>query len=209
MGIPPSQAAQLRELLGDEGSRSPAKRAMQAAISRTVTTGRALIARDIVKAVRLKVSEVKDLITVKRGGYTKPEGSITITRRAKSLIDYLSPAQRERLGKARPRGGLKVSVRKRASGKYGVRETLPKGFVARGKGGNVHVFERVGRKRLPVRKLRGPTAIGVFAHAKGETAATIVRDVELELEKVLEKNLMSQVDRFLMRRKSDRPSEGL
>lgn len=174
--------------------------AQQAAVSRTVTTGVARVARLIGDAVNLPIGQIKALISAKRGSYEKPEGTITITRKTVWLSQFLTAGQRKSFREGRrARSVLAVRVRKRGSGKYpGGAQTIQRGFVAMGAKSNyVGVFQREGKARLPIHRLKGPTALGILAHAKGTTSATILEDALADLNEVLDKNLRQQIGRFI------------
>src|SRR4051812_44031357 len=55
--------------------------ALQAAISRTITTGVTRIARRIGEEVRLPIAEIKETISTTKGSHKEPEGSIIVTRK--------------------------------------------------------------------------------------------------------------------------------
>ncbi len=181
--------------------------AAQAATSRTATTIAARVARRIGEEVNLKIADIKKTIDVKRGSYDDPTASITITRQSTWLGDFLSGYQKSQLTRniprrRRPSGPLVVDVRKRASGKYGTSQVIVRGFAGimpRSKT-RIGVFQREGRKRVPLHRLRGPTAVGIFIHARGQAgAATVFDEIIAESEQILAKNFDSQIDRFLNR----------
>jgi len=192
---------------------------LQRAVSRTVTTGVALIARRIGEHVNLKIGDIKKTITGKRGSQRDPSGSITIARdKAVWLSQFLTVTQRRiRLKSAggkgmfkqlQPKGGITVKVRKIATPKHSIGERLPHAFLAgMPKVSHVGIFERTGIKRAMksgrykgkvrevIRRRRGPTPLAVFVHAKGEGgAATVFAEVTNTLSDVLQKNVASQID---------------
>lgn len=184
--------------------RSAGAVALQAAVSDTVRTGVARIARVIGEAVNLRIGDIKDTITSKKGSYGDPSGTITVGRRTTWLADFLSASQKTRValgeGIRRTIGGIVINVRKRASGRFGISEMIPRGFagvmIKRNK--FVGIFQREGSSRLPIHRLRGPTALGVFMNAQGESGGqTIIDDMVIELQDVLAKNISNQIDRFL------------
>ncbi len=210
----------------------PAKTAvlLQRAVSKTIKpTGIALIARRIGEQVNLKIGDIKKTIDSKLGSYKKPEGSITVSRtNLVWLSQFATQGQRVRTwmklqaGTLKRRGGLKgggvlVKVRKIATPLYPVAERHPSSFwqVVR-PGTPIGIFERTGVKRPMksgrhkgkvrevIHRQRGPTPLGVFLNAKGEAGAkTIIDEVCATLVDVLQKNLSSQVDRFLAKRAND------
>lgn len=201
-GISEQQLNEVIKLLGNKN----AMKAAQGAVSDTVRTIKKRIAQEIGKAVNLKIGEIKDQMDAKMGSWREPRGSITITRRAIPLYKYLSGQMRV----PRPawRGTLRAKVRKRASGRYGGgSQPQPGKFVAHIQGQQTAVFERTGVKRKAtkgrykgkmreaIRHVMGPTALGVFVHAAGEGAQTILRGILDETGSLLAKNLLSQMAR--------------
>ena len=216
----PADVARLKALFGDK-KRGVAARAMQAAVSRTVTTGVALIARRIAQEVNLPIADIKASVFARRGSLDDPRGTISVRRgRAVWLGQFLSSAQRASVakklaknmaGKITPRGGVTLKVRKRSQPGYPASERLPKAFIGvMPKTAYIGVFERVGVKRAMksgryagkvrevIRRLRGPSPFGVFANAVGEgSAGTMVAETARTLRDTLDKNIRSQISRFL------------
>jgi hypothetical protein len=190
----------LADLVGDKKTGASAfDVALQAAISRTLVTGKARIARRIAEEVRLRIGDIKNLIDTKTGGYGKPQGLIVVTRRTSWLADFLSGAKLGRLARG-TRGPLTLSVRKKPSGKYGTREVIQRGWAGFMPRAQIQlgIFQREGKARLPIHRLRGPTALGILIHAHGEGgAATILDEIIAALAEVMQKNLESQTLRFL------------
>jgi hypothetical protein len=216
----PADVARLKALFGDK-KRGVAARAMQAAVSRTITTGVAMIARRIAQEVNLPIADIKSSIFSRRGSFDDPRGVISV-RRGKPVWmgQFLSSSQRGRVarklagnlkGRVTPKGGVTVKVRKRSQPGYPASERLPKAFIGvMPKTAYIGVFERVGVKRAMksgryagkvrevIRRLRGPSPFGVFANAVGEDGAgTMVEETARELSETLDKNIRSQISRFL------------
>ncbi len=201
--------------------------AFQAAISRTITTGVALIARRIGEEVNLKISDIKKTITAKRGSFDKPSGSIDLDKgKAVWLAQFLTTAQKRgklvslgggKFKQSQALGGVKVKVRKKPTSKYPVSENLPHAFVeSMPRTSYIGVFQRTGIKRAMksgrykgkikevIRRMRGPAPISVFLHARGENGSdTIVEEVQARLATEFQKNFASQVERMVNPRSSD------
>lgn len=222
VSIDPKQLADVRSLLDERQF----KRAMQAAVSRTVTTGTALIARRIGEEVKLKIGDIKKTITSKRGSYDKPVGSITIQKdKAVWLTQFMTAAQAtpkiKRKGEGfvqkQRKGGIRVSVRRKPTPKYPTTEVHPHAFLAHAIAPKAGAFERFGPKKLmtkgaykgkmrqQIRRKRGPTPFGVFVNARGEQGAkTVLEEATKTLSATLAKNLDSQLSRFLNPRANDK-----
>jgi hypothetical protein len=206
--IPRKEIEALENIFGGAGmgTRSPVRRIFQSAISETVTRGVAQAARRIGEEVNMPIARIKATISAKRGSYKDPTGSITVDGKKRVwLADFLTnKARAQRIKKQksglfvhhRPKGGIKVKIRKRASGKYpGGYERFPKAFTAV-MPHSLHfgIFERTGVKRVMksgrykgktrevIRRLQGPRPYGIFAKAKGEgAAATVMEEIGVGL----------------------------
>lgn len=209
IGVNAQQLAELEKILGGGKRDSLARRAAQAAISRTITTGRAWISRRVAEEVKLRIGDIKAQLDVKRSSYDKLEGSIVFRKKATWLSQYLTSS---RLRTGWKRGGVRVSVRRRSQPEYPTNETLPHAFVSSGADSRpVGIFERIGLKsvmrsgrykgklREVIRRKPGPSALGVFVHAHGQGAETVLAETLKELNAVFDKNLRSQINRFLNR----------
>jgi len=122
---------------------------------------------------------------------------------------YLANAPRTKKGKLRKRPALKVKVRRKgALPQYP--EQIPRAFVGvTGNNAHVGVFQRTGIKRRMrsgryqgrlrevIRRLKGPAPLGVFEHAKGEGAATILAETMLGMEADVYARAASKVDWLL------------
>lgn len=189
--------------------------AMQAAVARTVRSGRTMISARIREEVHLKKAAVDRTISIKTGSWRDPGGSIVLSRDAAVwLIEFATSRQRE-AGLAKKRTLVRVKVRKKPTPKYPTTEVHPRAFYARmPHSQHPGIFERTGIRRPMrsgryagqirevIRRKRGPTPLGVFLHARGEGAATVLREIEIKLAELLEKNMDSQIDRFLRPRAS-------
>jgi len=191
--VTPAQQKDLEQTLA--GITNGLSRVMVGAINKTLLTGRSRIVKRIGQEIELKQKVIRESVGIRRAkGGESPQGAITFSRKAIPLIKF-SP-QPKLPGKGKGRTGVTVKVRK------GKRETLRGTFVARMKSGHIGVFERKGRgaarvKRGPIVERYGPTVLGVFDGAPGVAAEEIAA-----LGPVLMKNIASQVDRLLARRKT-------
>lgn len=224
VGLEETSLLRLQQMLGG-GKRGLGNRAMQAAVSRTVTTGAARIARRVGEEVRLPIRDIKASILTKKGSFERPVGVIAINKfKATWLSQFLSSSQRQIKTRQvsegiyiqrRPNGGVRVRVRKKPTPKYPIAERLPHAFVQKMPAGPVGIFERTGVKavmqsgrfrgkiREKIRRRRGPTPLGVFVNARGEAGArTVLEETVKDLGAVLQKNIESQISRFLAGREA-------
>lgn len=187
LGLNPEQSGQLRQDLA--GFKNGFPKVVTAAINRTLLTGRSIVVKRLAKELRLTQKEIRAVTSIRKANYQKLSGSVHVTKNAIPLMQF-KPKQ--------TRAGVTVSVRR---GKP--RELLRGTFIATMKNGHVDVFERErlggGKRagRLKIKKRFGPTPAGILLNAPG-----VIQDVMGEVGPVFQKNLRSQTDRLLDRRKS-------
>ncbi|HYE19916.1 MAG TPA: hypothetical protein VEA69_15815 [Tepidisphaeraceae bacterium] len=216
--VPKKQIEALEALFGG-GTRGPVRRAMQSAISETVRSGVAQVARRIGEEVHMPIAKIKASIHARRGSFKDPTGEITVDGRKRVwLADFLTAKARvQRIKKQRatglfvhhrPRGGLKVKIRRRASGKYpGGVERFPHAFTAvTPHSQHVGIFERTGVKRVMksgrykgkvrevIKRKQGPRPFGIFVHARGQGGATtVIREIQWHLANFLHRRIASKI----------------
>jgi hypothetical protein len=189
VSISEAQRAELADVLA--GVKNGAAKASAAAINRTLTTGRSRIVRRVRAEVNIKAKDAREAVRIRKATAAgTPEGFIVLSKRPIPLYDFgAKPGKR----------GVSVKVRKRAG-----REVLRGTFVAAMRSGHKGVFERKlvggpgGRRvgRLPIVERHGPSLLGVFTGAPGVAAEELAA-----IGDVLQKNLASQVDRLLGRKR--------
>jgi hypothetical protein len=170
------------QMLGGLGNRSnsPLNRAMQGAISATLTTARKRIAQEIRKTINLPARQIKaEYITLKRPSYTRMVGSVSLNRRPVPMADFggatitldsgkvvqvarMSAAKMANLRRRPKQKPVKVKVRKRSSGRWpGGTELLPHAFYVR------MPATIAGKRHLGVYQRTGEFAIAVKGRYKG------------------------------------------
>jgi len=115
------------------------ERAERSAISRTLSNVRTEISKTVRRDLALKARTVTSVLKLDRR-----RGEITVKARAVPLKEY---------GASRARRWVSVRVKKSRG-----RRRVAGGFMPMSLGG--HVFKRVGRARLPIKKLFGPSVVG-------------------------------------------------
>ena len=210
--IPESTITDMRNRLGGH----KAAIALQQALSLTIQQGRKAIARRLVEEVNLRVGTItnRKYMSVSKGSWRNLKGWIKLTRRPVPMWEYLGRnrgAYQKKLdagawAKLRPPGGLKIAIRKKAAP-----EQFPHAFVAKMPTSRyIGVFERVGVKRVMklgryegqrrevIRRLYGPTAVGVMAFAKGEEGQpTILAETATKMAQRFLVNIKSKLDWLL------------
>ena len=194
-------AIDLQATLG--GIKNGARKAITVGINKTLTTGRSIVVKRLAAEIELKQRQIRETIAIKKANFSTLEGRLVVTKAKLSLMDFkpIPKVPGRNKGKGAKGGGVSVKTRK---GKP--REMLKGTFIARMKSGHVGVYERrrmggkgVGKRhaRLPIQERFGPTPAGVLAKAPG-----VIQSVMNEVAPVLQKNILSQVDRLLKRPKS-------
>lgn len=166
------------------------KRGMQAAVARTIRTGQTRVNKAIRETVNLKRSDVEKLITLKLPSYEKLEGKISIVRKPVPLKEF-NPKQAKK--------GVRVKVWKDQPA-----QVLRGTFIQRtpkSRAGAIGVLERQrvggGKRaaRFPTNLRFGPTAITALEGNKKH--AGVIGEISVDLSGVLEKNIESQIARFV------------
>jgi hypothetical protein len=198
---------ELRSILSElQGMPEALKKAEVSAVRRTTKTGKSKTSQILRKDINLKKDKVDSRIKLKMPS-SEPVGVITISNVGFPLIEYGGlpkepPSQQGvPVSKRRPRGGPSWKVFKKKPRVRGRNM-----FIQRDKRGQVHIMVRPPGGRGG----RRATAPGDYRIKYGPGLVTAAREVGLEekivlnLTETLRKNLMSQVDRFLARKKKDR-----
>jgi len=182
VGADAQQFADVIETLA--GVRNGAPRAINAAINRTLTTGRSNLVKRVRQEIKISASDFRDAISLKKSSFSNLSGSIRLSRKRMPLSRF-SPVQEP--------AGASVLVRMGAG-----RQVLKHTFLATMKSGHLGVFERIGAKRLPIRERYGPTIVGVVGNMPG-----LLAEETAKLDVVFAKNLSSQIDRLTAKQKPD------
>lgn len=189
--INPETMEELQETLASVPN--GANRAMAAAINRTLGTGITRIKRRLAGILNLPSNTILHTMRTERATPQNLEGHIVFSRKAMSLLDF------DATGGGKNDTGIDVMVFK------GKAEHHDHWFISNTKRGQQFVFDRAkggggssGRvPRGPTKGKFGPTVVGVVANHPG----TLDDINDQDLSPILKKNLESQVDRLLERRK--------
>jgi hypothetical protein len=164
------------EVALDRMTEIPAKAGARA-INRTMTSTRAVLARDIAADLGLKVSTVKDQLRLMNARPDSLTGRITVSGKPIPLIEFKAKWSR--------RSGVRTNLQPPAKGRY------PDAFIATVGRGHTGVFKRVpgGKRRgpkphrsqLPIYELHGPSLPAVF----GKMTPKALAHAEAELQKNL------------------------
>lgn len=186
-------------------------RAEVAAINRVLPAGRRIVVNKLyeILAVRRK-QNIRDRTSILKASRSRISGTIRIMRRRISLANFEATDSRNK----KTGTGHGVDVRIFRGGKM---LNFPHAFVGIGANDNAQVFERVpgprhrvgekahykpnvGRKMAELKSIQGESLLDVF-----QSDPAIMEEVIAKIRADFSEALLSQIDRFLHRRKVDRP----
>lgn len=152
------------------------ERAARSAVRRTLRGGRQDISRKIGQRYTIKVSAVTKTLRITSSGLS---GEIT-SRGGRNPLEKFKTRPKRR-PKRPPAGGVFAQVVKGQGG------NLPHAFLQRSGG----VYERVGKKRFPIRRIKGPSAPGMLGNA------VVAPDIQAKLAERLGINFAHEANAFL------------
>lgn len=200
------------------------KKAMPVAVNRTAKTGQTQIGQQVRRVIRVNKRSADKRINL-RGRATQKNPTTTLrldrhykfhdsplitsfrgTRDTRKFASGNRAGQlkRRKSGKLIPGKGVIVNPRVR-----GGKQTLKHAFIIDGRGGTRVAVARAkdgrktgydktrGRRRTALVAMRGPSVLGIY-----ENSGNIKRHIETNvLPRTLQKNMLSQVDRLLKRKR--------
>ncbi len=126
--------------------RAKAPQALVRAINRGMGPARTQLVRDTAQDMKLKVGTVRDRTTQVNATFSSPKASIKVSAKPVPAIEFGARGPEPSRGKGR---GVTTKLPSRR---------FPHAFITTvGKGRHRGVFERVGKKRLPIREIKGPS----------------------------------------------------
>ena len=154
-------------LIGIAGDLTPARDRAVGTLARRLPV---IARRDMQAEYNLRASRIAEHLSASRGdGYVELRGQ----KRGIGLIEFGG-----RWGGRKSAGA--TAQRRRNGG----RESYPGTFIATLKGGNRHIVERVGKKRLPIELFYGPSISQMLRNQprreRLRTAAEEILDAEIE-----------------------------
>jgi hypothetical protein len=164
-----------------------AEKALYGVISRATTTIRKVSLEGITSVYDIKAAAIRDRQNTTINLKTKKVdgGVIGVIQYSGSKI----PLFRFGVTPKAPQQGAKVKARQR---KDRPMTTFENAFIARTKSGHMGIFERDGRKRLPISEIMGAATAqmaadtGVIDKAEAAAQETIVKRTEHEITRILQ-----------------------
>lgn len=132
------------------GYRNGAPTVIRRALNRTVTPVRARAAREIAADLKVKPRTARSALAVRRATSRALEATVTASGQRIPLIEFRARQVKRGVSYDLGRG----------------RGLAPKAFIATMRSGHRGVFKRLGRPRLPIQELRGPSIPRVFVQEK-------------------------------------------
>ena len=156
------------------------RRAVRRAINRTADQVKVEASRLIRARYNLKASLLREEIKVQRALPSGPMVAVVLAEGRRSLpLKEFGAREIMRRGKRGQRAGVSVMVLK------GQRKVLKTAFAA---GGEAQIFERLGRSRLPIKKLSTIGVPSMFAQKE------VQRDLRAFADQALEKNIRYEIE---------------
>jgi len=191
--IDEAQLKNLRETL--EGIPRAYHRAVSGAIKRTLLKVRTKVIRQLAGILTVKRKNIGKRITVQAYGES---GTLKIVAREIGLINF--SYSETKYAKIKRDGSIATAGITSRLYKGGPEIRYPHAFVAKGKSGNLHIWERAmepgGKRagRLPIERLNGLSLYEVYAQRPA-----LLEEATEGLREELSVQLASQIDRFLGR----------
>lgn len=157
-------------------------RVMVTSVNSTATTGRKRIVQELGKKLALTQTRIRKDTTLRKAVRGHVAAVITIRGKRIMLIEF----------QARDTGRRGVTYRIERGGK---RARVAEGFIARSPRGTELVWRRMGKPRLPIVPLRGPSIPAAF-----ERAEAMQREVLEETAVLLERRIWQKVNWLLEKR---------
>jgi hypothetical protein len=148
------------------------QRATMRALNRALVTGRAAMASAVAKDMGLKVRDAKDAIKADEATTTKLQVALRASLKRRPLMDFAAKGPLPSMGKGR---GVTYRIGQRGRGR------IENAFLAVMKSGHRGVFRRVGKGRLPVIELFGPSIGHVFEQHRDEVTQAMVTAFDARL----------------------------
>lgn len=136
--------------------REQAPYAIARALNRSADSGKVAMAREMSRDLGMKVSDVRDQVTVVPAHTQKLVAQLMTSGKRIPLIKFGAKGPMPSRGRGK---GVTYRIGR-------ARRTLPNAFLARMRSGHVGVFQRSGPARLPIHEKFGPSLPQVFRKFK-------------------------------------------
>lgn len=176
--IDPRQIAAMKSAIENTGRKL--RKELAIACNQTANKGKSIIAREIGKELATAQKNIRTVIRLSKKA-SPTDATATVEVRKESRISL------KEFGARQTKKGVSYKVSKTKGRKtvLGAFQGPKPGMInVRTKG---NVFKRVGKSRLPIVKLMGPSAWGVFVVGKKQGPST--QEIEAELKKNIDRRI--------------------
>lgn len=152
------------------------RRILISSFNDAIKTGRTQVSRLVRDEINVKAKDITNTLTpIRASGSEIDAGNITagikITRRPIAMKDFAAKQTKQ---------GVSARIRTKGS-----RSVIRHAFISGRLGDNV--FKREGKDRLPIKKLQGPTVVGVIAGRPGLASTAAERIGEAAEKRIISK----------------------
>lgn len=147
-------------------------RAMARALNRGISAARTVMVREVARDMGLKAGDVRGQMRLVEATSGRLEAKLSSSRKRLGLIKFGAKGPVPSRGKGR---GVTYRIGQ------GGRRRIPDAFITTMPGGHEGVFVRLGKARLPIKELFGPSLGHVFAKYYDQGAARAQEQFETTL----------------------------
>lgn len=163
------------------GIRNGASKAASRAINRAILTARSESINKAREEYTVKAKDVRETLKISKATPRRPIAVISSLGAPLPLSSFqVSP----KTVNGKRRSAIRVSVKK------GGRQSFDRAFIAR-PSGQIDVYERAGKKRLPIRKLFGPSVPQMVGNPK------VISHIADKAREMMDKRLDHEIGRLL------------
>lgn len=163
------------------GVRGGAPKALARAINRSVQNARSNMVRSVREEYTAKAKAIRETISISKASSSNLEAVVKSVSPPLPLRDFqVSPKTQN----GKRRSPIRVAIKK------GRKTSFDRTFVVR-TGGSINVFERVGKSRLPIKKLFGPSVPQMIGNEK------VITRISYGATAVMGKRLDHEINRLL------------
>lgn len=159
------------------------EQATSSALNRTLTSVRAKAVKEITRTYDIKSKTVRDSLNIQKSNVNTLSGQIISRGSPIPLINFKvnpkapSPKRKKQTF---------VSVKKSGA-------SLSGAFIAEMPNGHIGVYERIGKRRYPIKQLYGPSAPQMMGESN------VIENIQIEANKILRERLEHETIRLLGR----------
>lgn len=156
------------------------------AVNRTAALAKTQISREIRQEINIKAKDLNEKVILQRAKLHWPVATIGLSKKRVPVMDFAA---------RQTKTGVSYKIKK-----AGGREQIKHAFITTmPETGHTGVFKRWGKTRLPIVELFGPSVGEIFKRSQ-----SLIKRITEQAYKNLARNIESQLDYVLARRKAAR-----